>query len=330
MALTHNKSITSEELYELFHPYTIFKNYCDNWSLVNYEFNKNFISEPSLRSGDTSPSARITVSSNNNIYYIDYGENVPRTAIDFVKDKFRLTINQTINKIYTELKDTENISTPRLVKNINKTIHRYKHTAKIVKIKSRKWTKQDLKYWKQFGWSLELLTKANITPISKFWVDSKKTICYEPVYCFNYYEHEGIFRRKIYFPFRDSNRFVSNIDNTVVQGWNLLPKEGGEDLVITKAFKDIGSFLSIGVYACATNNETSFFPEKVVKKLKSRWNNIHIWWDNDTEGIKSGIKYANKFKLKFTCNNLLDPKDPSDYYKDCGRENFIKLVKTKI
>lgn len=330
MALTKNKCITAEELYSIIHPYNIFKYYCHNWSHVNYTFNKKFQSDPDLRPGDKNPSARITISSNNNIYYIDYGENVPRTAIDFVKDKFNLgSLIEVINKIYYEV-PTKLYTKVGQIEKINKQISISKHYSKVIKIKSRKFTPQDLIYWKQFGWSLELLKKANIVPISKFWIDGRKFLTIEPAYCFNYYEHEGIFRRKIYFPFKDTSRFVSNIDNTIVQGWNLLPKSGGDTLVITKAFKDVGTFMSVGKYACATNNETSFFPEKVVDKLKSRWKNIYIWWDNDKEGIRSSQKYADKYNLSAIHNNPDDPKDPSDYYKEKGEKQFIQLVNEKL
>jgi len=331
MGLSSNLPISVNELYEKIHPYDIFKHYCTNWLHVNYEINKNFLADPDLRPGDHDPSARITISERGTMYYIDYAENEPLKAADFVAKKFNLHLADAVNKIYNEL-NSDNKSSIKLTPNkeIKKVVNSNKHSAKVIKIKSRDWTEKDLNYWKQFGWSKELLVKANICPISKFWVNGRKYIVTTPAYSFNYYFHEDIFRRKIYFPFKTYNRFVSNIDNTVVQGWHMLPKEGGDLLVITKAFKDVGTFYNAGVYSCATNNETSFFPEPVVNKLKSRWKNIFLWWDNDKEGIKSGDKYADKYNLTFVHTPENSSKDPSDFFKDFGRESFIKLLKTKI
>lgn len=329
MALTFKKCVTIAELYEIIHPYNIFKKYCINWGDVEYALNRNFISDPLLRPGDKDPSARITVSSTGKLYYIDYGENIARSAVNFVKDRYKLyTLQQAITKILNEVdKDSIDINIPN---KINKTINHSKHTSKIIKIKSKLWNKNDLIYWKQYGWTLEFLNAAKIVPISKFWVDGIKYIITEPTYCFNYYIHEDIFRRKIYFPFKQKSRFVSNIDNTIVQGWDMLPKLGGDLLIITKAYKDVGTFKAINQYACATNNETSFFPEEVVNKLKSRWKRIIIWWDNDNEGIKSGNKYAKLFDLEFIHNGINNPKDPSDYYKEKGKQAFLVLFNKLI
>lgn len=329
MSLTYRISYKVAELYSIIHPYEIFKFYCPNWSQVNYEINKNFHADPDLRPNDKSPSARITVSGNNNLYYIDYGEGVPYTAADFVGKKFNLSLPDSLDKIYKEISKSH-IRYTFTHKEINNIITNYKHTATVIKVKKRGWTSKDLNYWLKYGWTLELLDEAIIYPVIKYWINGKLFIPYEPVYAFDYYWHENIFRRKLYFPFNRDNRFISNIDITVVQGWHMLPKEGGDLLIITKGYKDIGTFISIGIHACATNNETSFFPEEVVDKIKSRWKRIIIWWDNDNEGMKSSKKYAEKFDLEYIYNNEGDPKDPSDYFKEKGRENFIKLVNEKL
>ena len=329
MTLRSRSPINITDLYKIIHPYEIFKYYCDNWSEVNYEINKNFHADKNLRPNDKSPSARITVSASNNMYYIDYGNNEPYAAVNFVASKFNLDLQDAVEKIYKEMMHSEK-QYQFVTKKVNKIIQKHKHTSKVIKVKKREFRERDLDYWKQFGWSLDMLKQARISPITKVWVNGRMFITDGHTYNFDYYEHENIFRRKIYFPLKKNNRFISNIDTTVVQGWHMLPKQGGDLLIITKAYKDIGTFKSIGMYACATNNETSFFPEKVVEKIKSRWKNIIIWWDNDTEGIRSAEKYSKIYDIQFIHNTPDEPKDPSDYYKEYGKEQFNKMINEKL
>jgi len=329
MALKARLPIGVSELYTIIHPYEIFKYYCTNWVEVNYEINKNFHADSDLRPGDKSPSARITVSKNDNMYYIDYGDNKPYTAVNFIAIKYNLDLQDAIEKIYYEMTSTGK-KYQFTSKKVNKIIRKHRHTSKVIKVKRRNFRKKDLDYWKQFGWTLDMLKEAKIYPISKFWVDGRMFVCMTDTYNFDYYWHEDIFRRKLYFPYEKNNRFISNIDTTIVQGWHMLPKEGGDLLIITKAYKDIGTFKSIGLYACATNNETSFFPEKVIEKLKNRWKKIIIWWDNDDEGIKSANKYSKMYKIDYVHNDLDGPKDPSDYYKEFGKNKFTNMIKKKL
>lgn len=310
----------------------IFEKYCTNWLTVGYSFNKNFIAESAFRADDENPSARITVSSTGTIYYIDYGEGESRTAIRFVMDKYGLQYQEALEKIWNECdKKISDREISKYKHTLTKKIEKYKHTTTTIKIKSRPFNNADLTYWESYGWTPEFLKEAKIVPITSYWINSKKFDCgFEEVYCFNYYEHDGIFRRKLYFPHRDVNRFISNIDTTVVQGWNLLPKEGGDLLIITKAYKDIGTFKAIKEYAIATNNETSFIPEHVLDKLKSRWEYLIIWWDNDKEGIKSGNKFSEMYDIPFFHTPFNTEKDPSDYYKTFGKEKFEEMFNEQL
>jgi DNA primase len=143
----------------------------------------------------------------------------------------------------------------------------------------------------------------------------------------DYYWHEGIFKRKLYFPqTKGKYRFLSNVDSTIVQGWTLLPKYESDILFITKSYKDILTFNLLGFWAIAPNSEHAFIPEQVMEKLKKRFRNIYVWFDNDESGIKGGDQFANKFQLPFTYNPIGQPKDPSDYVKEYNLKAFDKLV----
>ena len=70
---------------------------------------------------------------------------------------------------------------------------------------------------------------------------------------------------------KGKNRFISNVNNTIVQGWSLLPKNGSDILFVTKSYKDILTFNMIGYWAIAPNSEHSYIPERVMNKLKQKF-----------------------------------------------------------
>ena len=149
-------------------------------------------------------------------------------------------------------------------------------------------------------------------------------------YSYDYYMHEGIFRRKLYFPEKTGKeKWLSNVDNTIIQNWDLLPKSGGDVLFITSSKKDCGPFYRIynKWNACAPNNEGSFLPEDVFfKKIKPRWNRIILWFDNDDTGIKNSLKWAKKYQIEAVWNPVNAPKDQSDFVKAHGLREFNNLI----
>ena len=91
-------------------------------------------------------------------------------------------------------------------------------------------------------------------------------------------------------------------------------------------YKDILTFNLLGYWAIAPNSEHAFIPDKVMEKLKIRFPNIYVWFDNDEGGIKGAGSFAEKFKLRLTHNPIGEPKDPSDYVKQYNLSKFDKLV----
>jgi len=329
MALSKRNSITITELYQMIPPERIFEFYCTHWKDVSYKLDTLFISD--TRGDDKRPSAMIKKSISNKLYYIDFGDGIPQSAVYLVSYLYSITIKDAIDKILLDIPNNNesNVST-----GINMTrtssIHSPRSTNTRINIQPVKWNKSNFNYWKQYGWTVENLEKCKIYQVTKIWVNGKRIFFYDKAFCITYYTHNNIIRRKIYFPERTDNRFISNVDTTIVQGWEILPKQGGDVLIITKAFKDIGSFLNIGIYSCATNNETSFFPENVIIKLKKRWKHIIVWWDNDRTGVEMGLYFALKYDLKFICNDYKLPKDPSDLFKAYGKEKFKEFVNLKL
>lgn len=341
--LNYRPSLTPEKLFEKVSHYEIFFKYCNNWKYVDYKVNnKLFPSE--FRDDDSHGSAVIKVSKAGSMYYVDYGENIPLKPINFVMRKFGLDFLSALRKIFSDF-GISNYEDSDISKYDNKYVKKHnlldrtpytpdyipntKHTT-IIKKKRRNWTAKDISYWMQYGWTFSMLDEARIEPISKYWVNSTKFNTFaEPSYSFEYYKSEGIFRRKLYFPYRSGKyRFLSNVDTTVIQGWHMLPKSG-DTLFITKALKDIGPFKRLNYNAIASNTETSFIPKSVVNKLKKRYKRLIIWFDNDSAGVTNAIKYSEMYDLEYIVNPENTAKDPSDFVKKYDLNDFNNLIKTK-
>ena len=110
---------------------------------------------------------------------------------------------------------------------------------------------------------------------------------------------------------------------------------GGDILFITSSLKDCGEFWLLGYNAIAPNNEETLFPESYIEKLKLRWKRIILWFDNDfTKKDNTGVRNAKKFSEKYGFEYYYTPdyseKDPSDYVKTFGINNFKTLVDTYL
>ena len=84
---------------------------------------------------------------------------------------------------------------------------------------------------------------------------------------------------------------------------------------------------SFGITAIAPNSEHLFISEKQFEKLKARFKNIYVFYDNDLTGISN----MNKIRKKFNVKCLWIPKkygvkDISDFYQRYGQEETLKLI----
>ena len=108
----------------------------------------------------------------------------------------------------------------------------------------------------------------------------------------------------------------------------MLPKEGGEDLVITKSLKDVMVLYEYGVTAIAPCSENVFVTASQFQKLKSKFKNIYLNYDNDEPGIKAMCKIKKLFsglRIVFLPRHSGD-KDISDFRKAHGHKKTLELI----
>lgn len=326
-------SLTKENILKRIDSYQLFRTYCRNFKEVGKKFSSEFRK-------DKEPSC-VIIFWDGDLLYKDFGENSYR-VFDFIARKFDLTFGEVLKKVNADFglglgynsnqSACTSLVIPEKTPDDSEIIDYAKKTTAI-DIQPRNWTKQDKVYWDSYKIPLKLLEYHNIKSISQYRLTRNETDTsfyrvnpFMLAYSIDYYWNNGIFRRKLYFPQSKLRRFIANVDATIVQGWTLLPKNGGKILFITKSYKDILIFNLLGYWAIAPNNEGAYIPSHVMDKLKTRWHHIYVWFDNDEGGIKGAKSFSEKFSLPMTHNPIGEPKDPSDYVKKYSLTKFDDLI----
>lgn len=325
--------LNKQNLLSLISTYQIFSTYCRNFEQIGKAFKSEFRDEKS-------PSCMIEMIGGD-LLYTDFGKGSYR-AIEFVMRKFNLDFKDALRKINLDFSlnlidssksDFHYIRTNVVMSELKQKLAQKKTTK--IDVKYSDYTQEDIDYWNKYGWTEDMLKMASIKPIDFYWltiehkniIQAPYQVINELAYSYDYYWHNGIFRRKLYFPEREGKfKWLSNVDNTIIQNWDLLPKNGGDTLFITSSKKDCGGYYRLYNQwnACAPNNEGSFLPERVfLSKIRPRWKRIIIWFDNDETGVKNALKYAQKYNIEAVWNPLRCPyKDQSDLIAADGLREF--------
>lgn len=256
------------------------------------------------------------------LFSIDYYQALQRVAYDFGLVKESLSADQK-KKILPKHKDYKKI----------KHVH--------IGIKHQDFTLKDIRYWKTFGISVDTLARYNVFSCKYIFInDSIIAVDNAKSPAYAYLEHkDGKYTYKIYQPFNKEQRFISNVDKSVWQGWTQLPERGNK-LIITKALKDVMAITEVtGIPAVAMQAETTDPKPHIIDQLKSRFKKVYLLYDNDFNkevnwGRKYGQQIATNFNLKqIEIDDKYQSKDFSDMIKDHGIEeakaHLTNLITTK-
>jgi len=202
----------------------------------------------------------------------------------------------------------------------------YKPSRTNISIKRKYISKIDIEYWSQFGIEHSTLRKFKVYPIYKFWInDNISKLVYSnsnPMYAYKIFN-----KFKIYRPYDNENKWISNTNRYDIQGLEQLPKKG-ELLIITKSLKDVMCLYELGYNAIAPQNESSIIPENIISNLKKKFDNIILFYDNDKGGVSGMVKNKNKFGFRCIFIPITYKiKDISDFIKYNNMSKANKLLK---
>jgi len=289
-----NDEVSKEAINERLSHYQIFKYY-----VPELDYGKVIVSP--LRK-EKNPSFGILMGKRGNTIYNDLASNDSGDVFDFVGKLFNLNFNEVLNKINIDfnlnlvstLKSNKPLPVTKGVIVKNETPPN-KH---VITVWPRRWNEDDKKYWNQFGLSLDEVYESYTYPIVAFRIDQGTTVAADRIaYSLDFYDDgDGIMMRKIYQPYNKERKWRTNLTSLVVDGIKELPKEG-DLLIITKSRKDRLVLKHYGYNAISTNSESTFIPDKVFEKLKSRFSDIFIFFDSDKAGKKNAQIFSEKYNL---------------------------------
>lgn len=203
----------------------------------------------------------------------------------------------------------------------------------IVQCKTREWKQHDIEYWKSFGITLKALKYANVFPISHTIItkDKEKYVITADKYAYAYVEFkEGKTSIKVYQPFNTNGyKWTNNHDKSVISLWTKLPKTGSKVCVCSSLKDALCLTCNLGIPAIAVQGEGYPMSNTAANELKKRFDLCYILFDNDTEGLKDGIKLSEQTGFKnIVLPKINDAKDISDLYKSLNnKQEFISIIK---
>jgi hypothetical protein len=263
-------------------------------------------------------------------------------CIRFVQLLFNLTYFEALSKITIDFGMKDDFIVKEVEKTTNsgiKVMDRNEFLDKVstynIKKTSRKWLTHDLLFWSQYGVSISTLEFFNVQPISYFHIDNKTIKADKYAYCFIEFKDDNE-TYKIYQPFNEKYKWINSHDNSVWQGWNMLPNKG-QVLIITKSLKDVMAiYETTGYPAVSLQSENVLPKEHIFHDLFIRFDSIYGLYDNDFDkeinwGRKFGEKLCDKFDI---CQIEIDEaylcKDYSDLVKKIGKTKAIKELEKMI
>ena len=272
------------------------------------------------------------------LFYKDFGTNQSGNIYQLLSLYWNIPLNQVYRKIYNDF-TSANYKSCCCKNKISKTIIKKKSNINI-KIKIRNWKPWDIEYWSSYGISLKWLEYCDIFPISHIFLihqNGEQLIISADKYAYVYIERkDNKVSLKIYQPYSTNFKWMSKHDASVWDLWTKIP-EKGDKLIITSSRKDaLCLWANTGIPSLSLQGEGYVPKEKVINQLKERYNKIYVFYDNDFKNkVNNGRNYGRILAEKFNLQQIEIPteyksKDPSDLYKNWGKEVFLNVINQLI
>lgn len=189
----------------------------------------------------------------------------------------------------------------------------------VIKVKSKPFTEEGLRFWSSYHVSLNTLNYYKVTEVEWFSFGDYKI--YPKTLCFAYPELD---KYQIYQPYDKQNKFRNNYDNRIVLGFNQLKYEQ-DTLIITKSKKDVMCLYEAGFESCSARSENTIIPTKFLQYFDKRYKRKVVLFDNDLKGSES-IYWDRAIYIPLESG----AKDFSDFIKKYSLETGRELIKQLI
>lgn len=281
---------------------------------------------------DKQPTCSFYRNNSGTLIFKDFATGQHLNVFGVVQEIFRCDYHEALRIIANDLgivRDKTLQKNPGKI-NDNPTKINDKEMSKI-QVEIQDFTDLELKWWGRFGITLDILKKFDVFSCKHVFLNGDlcaKSQQHCPIFGYYGKKYQGLELWRCYFPKRTSFRFINNWPSKKIQGYDQLPKTG-KLLVITKSMKDVMCLYSCGISACAPNSENLFISDTMLDELKSRFEYIIVFYDNDRPGMYNMSKIRKDHPELFYAfiPKQYGSKDISDFYRDHGRKETLNLIK---
>ena len=245
------------------------------------------------RKGDEHPSCFFRYSEKTKVLHFYDKADVNLDCFSFVQKLFKISYRKALVKIYEDIVIGLNKEKLPIDDSDEEGEFESKKNTNTLKIKSRDFSKWELKKWIKGG--IDVTQKK----LNDFGIYATETI-WENNYVldnlkntFTYIEYGTV--TQVYFPLaKNTNRrrFISVLSH--LGNLNNIPVKG-ELLVITKSKKDCFYLSLFGIPSVYIMNESITLESSLFEKLKQRFPHIVFLFDNDRAGKRCAVRHRQKY-----------------------------------
>jgi hypothetical protein len=243
---------------------------------------------------DKTPGCWFSYHTNGVLYFIDFAHTRTHSdCFNIIQDFFKfpnfyLTLEYIHKTLIQGKEGLELINVKEEVKKVTK------EKVKLL-IEARQFNVADRDFWWQYEIKKAHLIEDRVFPVQKLFALNTKSgshiiDCKDIAYSYNDFPES---RKKVYFPLREGKRrFLTNCTKNDVGGINSLVSYGNE-LIITKSYKDYRVLKNNGKNVVWFQNEGMIPKDSILDSLIRPFSSIIVWFDNDSPGIIASEKVKN-------------------------------------
>ena len=284
---------------------------------------------------ESHPSFSVMYSQTGRINLKDFGTGENYNLIGFLMKFLNLsTYIQVINMIEQDLAK---------IKPLNKHIinsrpitssggnHKTSNIERDLRVKIREWRDYDIKFWNKYGISLARLQFGNVFPVSQIFRGNLKFPAEQYSYVYVEFK-DNKHTYKIYQPYSEKYKWTNSHDASVWDLWTQAMRSKSNKLIITSSRKDaLVLWEHLNIPSVSLQSENTLPKAKVVKQLQNKFEDIYCLYDNDAPGVTAATRLSKEFNFKtIFIPKEWGSKDPSDLYKNHGKQTFIKIINNLI
>lgn len=278
---------------------------------------------------DRRPTASFYRAKNQELIFKDFQNGFHGNFVDVVMERFKVEYYKALAIIANDFGISEKAKLTKnepLIKYDGSKIEEKSET--IIQCEIKPFTTGELKWWGEFGITESTLKHFNVFSVKSLFLNGNYLLTStpkSPTYGYYFGKEEGRELWKIYFPLKQSFRFLLNTNK--LQGAKQLPPTG-EVVVITKSMKDVMTLYELGIPAVAPQAESIIINGNQYNALKKRFKYVIFNGDWDRAGQHFMSESRRRFQgicMSFV-NKEFYGKDISDYVKKHGMKAARVLV----